>query len=148
MVGEINGDFKEFGELSTAAKGGLMEKERWLTAIQLAEDGKMEELKNSELKMFVTHYSTWQRIRKDSGQRPSEMDDVTGLWILGQSGCGKSRSARQAAANFGVTYYVKNCNKWWDNYKDEPVVIMNDVDKTHSVLGHHLKIWSDRYALW
>ena len=116
MVGEINGDFKEFGELSTAAKGGLMEKERWLTAIQLAEDGKMEELKNSELKMFVTHYSTWQRIRKDSGQRPSEMDDVTGLWIFGQSGCGKSRSARQAAANFGVTYYAK-MDQWESTWR-------------------------------
>ena len=62
------------------------------------------------------------------------------------SGCGKSRSARQAAANLGVLYYSKNCNKWWDNYKDEPVVIMDDVDKSHSVLGHHLKLWADRYA--
>jgi len=141
-----DGDFKEFGEMSTATKGGLMEKERWLTAIQLAEEGKMEELKNSEPKMFVTHYSTWQRIRKDTGQRPPDMDDVTGLWIFGQSGCGKSRSARQACLNLETRYYSKNCNKWWDNYQSEEVVIMDDVDKTHSVLGHHLKIWADRYA--
>jgi len=141
-----DGDFKEFGTLSTAAKGGLMEKERWSNAVALACEGRLEELKEEEPKMFVQHYSTWQRLRKDYMTPPTDCDSTTGLWLYGVSGCGKSRSARQAAANLSVTYYVKNCNKWWDNYKGEPVVIMDDVDKTHSVLGHHLKIWADRYA--
>ena len=141
-----DGDFKEFGELATAAKGGLMEKERWTAAIDLAASGQMEELKQAEPKLYVTHYATWQRIRKDHAPRPADCETTTGLWLYGQSGCGKSRSARQAAVNLGVAYYSKNCNKWWDNYNDEQVVIMDDVDKTHSVLGHHLKIWADRYA--
>lgn len=141
-----DGEFKEFGELSTVTKGGLMEKERWAAALALAESGRMEELKESEPKLYVTHYTSWQRIRKDWAPRPDDADSTTGLWIYGVSGCGKSRSARQAANNLQVPYYTKNCNKWWDNYQGEPIVIVDDVDTSHKLLGHHFKIWADRYA--
>lgn len=69
-------------------------------------------------------------------------DSVRGLWYVGSPGTGKSRTARSENPNA----YLKPQNKWWDGYSGEKAVILDDLDKGGVCLGHHLKIWTDRYA--
>lgn len=62
---------------------------------------------------------------------PKDKDHLRGIWIWGASGAGKSRLARDKFPNS----YPKLCNKWWDGYKGQETVIMDDIGKDHKVLG-------------
>lgn len=63
------------------------------------------------------------------------------LWYYGPTGTGKFCSAREEYPEL----YLKMCNKWWDNYQGEDVVLLEDFDEDHAKLVHHLKIWGDCY---
>lgn len=73
-----------------------------------------------------------------------EAFSVRGIWIYGPPGTGKSLYARDFLRKNCESYYVKSQNKWWDGYRGEHGVLMDDVDS--DALGHYLKIWTDRYS--
>lgn len=67
---------------------------------------------------------------------------VRGIWIWGKPGTGKTTLARNW---LGIgTPFLKSQNKWWDGYNGEWTVILDDFDLP--ALGHHLKIWADRWS--
>jgi len=137
------GNFIEIGTRPKSQKEkGEMEKERWSNIINLAESGNLEQLKEEDPQVYLKHYRTLQAIQKDHAPMPANADGTTGIWYYGPSGSGKSRKAREENPDA----YLKMCNKWWDGYHDEEVVLIEDLDQNHGVLGHHLKIWADRYA--
>lgn len=132
--------FEERGSIPMSQKRkGETEQERWTKSFELAKTGKLEEIPAD---IRLRYYRTFKEIKKDYMAPCPDAEDLTGVWIYGAAGCGKSRSAR-------LTYpesYMKMCNKWWDGYQDHETVIIDDLDTKHEVLGHHLKIWGDRYA--
>lgn len=135
-----DGDFLEQGVPPvTKKRKGEVEVDRWELARTAAKAGDLDSIPAD---LYCRLYRTWKEIAKDHMVEPPDMDGCTGYWIYGPAGTGKSRGARQAWPGA----YKKMCNKWWDGYKKQDFVIIDDVDLKHDVLGHHLKIWADRYA--
>lgn len=134
------GDFLEHGERPVSQKRkGELGAEFWAAQLELAKKGRIHEC---DPKIQITHDLALHRIAVKHAPMPADADGPTGLWYYGDTGTGKSRTAR--TQNPGA--YLKMCNKWWDGYDNEEVVIIEDFDASHNMLGHHLKIWADRYA--
>lgn len=134
------GDITEIGEkpVSNTAKG-VGEKRRWEDAVGHAKNGSLDSIPAD---IYLRFYGSLKRIQKDHMPSVADASDVTGVWFYGLAGAGKSRLARE---RFPFAYF-KMCNKWWDGYSGEDNVIIDDVDPNHRCLGHHFKIWADRYS--
>jgi len=72
---------------------------------------------------------------------PWDNDDCPNVWTYGPPGTGKSRMYQEMVP----PPYSKSCNKWWDGYDGQDSILIDDIEPVHSVLGHHIKIWVDRY---
>jgi len=109
----------------------------WALAKDRARAGDLDAVPDD---VYIKYYRTLKDIAKDNMVAPPDLDAVCGVWYHGPPGVGKSHRARAEYPNA----YMKMQNKWWDGYKSEENVLLDDFDSKQ--LGHHLKIWADKYA--
>lgn len=138
------GDFYEFGtkplsQTERGKKGGDLEKERWVHTLAAAKEGRFDEI-DPQLQVTQCRNLEYIHQRALAADKPADSTERH-QWYYGATGTGKSRKARTDHPDA----YLKMCNKWWDHYANEPTVLIEDFDKKHDVLCHHLKIWADRY---
>lgn len=114
--------------------------EAWDSALAAARRGDLDSI---PAKMYVSHYNTWQKIRSLEGVKPSDMDGLLlHEWHWGVAGTGKSSTVRK---NYPDAF-IKNKTKWWDGYKGERTIIIDDWSPFTVGITDLLKEWSDRYA--
>lgn len=139
-----DGKYLEVGTLpdSGGASGGLTKSINYKRILEQIMQGKKNEVMDEEPGVFLRHYSTIRRIEQDYPIKPPDLPAVCGEWIYGEPGLGKSHLARKE----NPSHYLKAANKWWDGYRNESAAIIDDFDKSHYVLGHHLKLWADKWC--
>jgi RNA helicase./Putative viral replication protein. len=137
-----DGDVFEKGVRPMSQKEkGDSEKERWVEILSLAKEGRIDEI---DPEVQIKHFRSLENIRNKHvmNKEMVALDSLDHEWHWGPSGYGKSSSIRRQNREF----YYKMKNKWWDGYRHEAVVLIDDVDPTHaSKFGAFLKEWADHY---
>ena len=107
----------------------------------MAKEGKLEEV---DADIYVRCYNQLKRIKKDHPAPVDGLDysdaETPHRWIWGPAGTGKTRSVWLEYPDL----YPKMANKWWDGYQGEETVLIDDFDKRHEPLIHHLKVWAQQ----
>lgn len=138
------GEFSEFGERPKSLENKVSSKGQPIDydqAVEFAKSDKMELLPSNVLLRYGRALD-WVRNRYLLTRQVFTLEPgVHNEWYWGPAGTGKSWKARSENPDC----FLKMCNKWWDGYQDQDVVLIEDFDKNHSVLCHHLKIWGDIY---
>lgn len=88
----------------------------------------------------------------DDGKEEGPLSHCRLVFISGPAGCGKTSLARDFAvsvygAGNGLPFYMKPTNKWWDGYRGQPMVILDDPSvRRFQELEQEIKVWADRYS--
>lgn len=123
---------------------GLKEKLRWKRILDAAEKGDTDWLKQEEPQVYLLHDRALERAHKKARKTPQTLEGETlhHEWKFGPPGTGKSWTARKE--NPGA--YIKDPKtQWWDNYRGESTVIIDDFDKYQVSQGGDMKRWLDIY---
>lgn len=92
--------------------------------------------------IYVTHYSSLRRIMVDNMDPPLREGIVVKVFI-GPTQCGKSHRAREEALSFGKFYKKIPTTKFWDGYKGEENVIIDEFRGAIDIA--HLLQWFDKF---
>lgn len=135
------GSYHEFGEKPMKqSEKGEKGKEFWIEQLTLAKQ-------NPDLcdeKLQLTHRKNLEYIYMSARKKRkfNTLDTLDNWWYVGEAGSGKSKKAREENPDA----YIKQCNKWWNDYDDQDVVIIEDIDTEHHWMAYFINQWADRYS--
>lgn len=139
-----DGDYWEHGDIPMAAsmaraKGGAGNAARFTTAIELAEKGDIESIKRNDPQLYLLHGP---RLESLYAPKHGPMDgDLLHEWWVGPTGAGKSRLLWELYPD----HFPKKLNKWWDGYRHQEVVAIEEWAPKNECTASSLKEWADRY---
>jgi len=138
---KTDGDYHEHGVAPIAPKAkGDMEQKRYQRAWDICKSG--GDLEEIDADIRVRYYGTLKKMKSDHQSKPKSMEVLDFHWYTGPSGTGKSRKAREENPDA----FIKNVNKWWDGYVDQPCVIIEEWNPDMPIpLQQYLKSWCDHH---
>jgi len=132
-------EYQVHGPSERGKIGGDAEKERWSTIIDLAAEGNLEEIRKTEPNAFLHAYRTLRQIATDYMKPLPDLTMLDNYWVWGAPGLGKTLWVKSQHPEI----YLKPCNKWWDGYQGQKVVLLDELEKRAAEfnMGHYLKEW-------
>ena len=139
-----DGNFYEHGDIPmekslAQCKGGAGNAARFGKAIEHARSGNIEKVRDEDPQMYLLH-----GVRLESLYAPEvgPMDgELLHEWWCGPSGSGKSRLLWELYPK----HFPKALNKWWDGYRFQDVVAIEEWSPKNDCTASSLKRWADRY---
>ena len=121
-------------------RGGQTNKQRWDEARKLANQQKLNEI---EADIAIKCRFQLKDIAREALSTDRELYEPQNLWIYGKSGVGKSFLAQDFAEYLGEPFYIKNKDNYWEGYKGQAVVIVEDFGKNEDFsLQLLIKTWT------
>lgn len=120
---------------------GQSEVIRWAEARAAAVAGDFSSIPDD---LYTRYQSSYKRMRREDQPPPTDLatQDHYGVWIWGPPGTGKSHKARH---EYGEVY-LKDLNKWWDDYSGQASILIDEYAPEHSqYLSAFMKKWVDKW---
>lgn len=116
-----DGKFTEFGKLPISGERNDLEQLK----NRIIEGTKVDEITMENPMMYHQYGRTLERIETIVNRGKYRTWMTEGIWLHGKTGSGKSHAAFQGYNP--EEYYIWNDdNGWWDGYKGQEIVIIND----------------------
>lgn len=140
---EAIGGYFEYGVRPlTDAEKGKKEIDRFQEARQAARERRFDDIPAD---IYVRYQSSLKRIAREDCPKPANLEprQTYGVWIWGPTHTGKSYHARM---NYSPLY-LKDKNKWWDDYAGEDNVLIDEFEPSDAqYLTGFMKRWVDRWT--
>jgi len=135
-----NDDYHEQGDRpANQQEKGRRGKEAASWAIKKARSGDFAAIEEEEPKLYLQYQS---RLEGLHDPKKSPIDGaLQHEWWVGPTGTGKSKLLWELYPN----HFQKKKNKWWDGYKHEDVVAIEEWSPDNRATAANLKEWADRY---
>jgi len=139
-----DGDYVERGEppldnKQRSKKGGDATASKWKEIKEKAKEGKLEWIADNHPKEFVLYKPRLESLYAPLTEPMS--GDLLHEWWHGPSGTGKSKTLWQLYPQ----HFAKSINKWWDGYRHEEIVAIEEWSPDNNLTAQSLKKWADRY---
>lgn len=116
----------------------------YAAALNDAKHGRLADLMEREPALYIRHHTALHRIATEFCVPVAIEKQVFVYW--GATGTGKTRAAYAEAKDVEEHPYWKDaCTKWWDGYRGQRAVIIDEFGGLINIL--HLLRWLDRYPV-